>query len=221
MGGRVRLAGQSRYLADIVGLPSHSIQIEALDWVGVNADPPDLERLSALRNLKELHLPGPFWNRNADGGRDGSKDLRFLAGVTTLEVLTFSDHFLDRVRFKDEGLAEIKGLTNLRELVLHQSDVTGKTLAPFRKLEALDVTLCPVDDKGLESLQGMTGLRRLRLGDTLITDASMRVVGEFANLEELDLHGTAITDAGVQHLKGLEPPEETEPDGLRRDRCLG
>ena len=203
MGGRVRLAGQSRYLTDIVGLPSHSIQIEALDWVGVNSDPPDLERLSALRGLKELHLPGPFWNRNADGGRDGSKDLRFLAGVTTLEVLTFSDHFLDRVRFKDEGLAEIKGLTNLRELVLHQSDVTGKTLAPFRKLEALDVTLCPVDDKGLESLHGMTSLRRLRLGDTLITDASMRVVGEFTNLEELDLHGTAITDAGVQYLKGL------------------
>ena len=109
MGGRVRLAGESRYLGDIAQLPSHSIRIEALDWVGVNADPPDLERLSALRNLKELHLPGPFWNRNADGGRDGSKDLRFLAGVTTLEVLTFSDHFLDRVRFKDEGLGGDQG----------------------------------------------------------------------------------------------------------------
>src|SRR5688572_29906550 len=203
MGGRVRILGQSRDLADIAQLPSHSTQIEALDWVGVNADPPDLERLSTLRNLKELHLPGPFWNRNADGGRDGSKDLRFLADVTTLEVLTFSDHFLDRVRFKDEGLAEIKGLANLRELVLHQSDVKGQALAPFRNLEALDLTLCPVDDKGLESLQGMTGLRRLRLGDTLITDASMRIVGQFANLEELDLHGTAITDAGIQQLKGL------------------
>jgi len=110
MGGRVRLAGESRYLEDIAQLSGQSIRLEALDWVGVNADPPDLERLSALRNLKELHLPGPFWNRNADGGRDGSKDLRFLADVTTLEVLTFSDHFLDSIRFKDEGLAEIKGL---------------------------------------------------------------------------------------------------------------
>ena len=52
MGGRVRPVGESRYLGDIAQLPGQSIRIEALDWVGVNADPPDLERLSALRNLR-------------------------------------------------------------------------------------------------------------------------------------------------------------------------
>src|SRR5262249_40663758 len=74
MGGRLRIVGGSRYIVDVTQLPSRNFQIEALDWVGVNADPPDLERLGGLRNLRELHLPGPLWNRNADGGRDGSKD---------------------------------------------------------------------------------------------------------------------------------------------------
>ena len=68
--------------------------------------------------MKELHLPGPIWNRNADGGRDGSRDLRFIDSIRTLESLTFGYHFLDRIRFKDDGLAEIKDLTHLRELVL-------------------------------------------------------------------------------------------------------
>src|SRR6266404_1067069 len=138
MGGRVGVAGQPRRIQDLADLPRGDIQLEVLDWVGMNVDPPDLERLSGLAHLKELHLPGPLWNRNADGGRDGSRDLRYIAPIHTLEVLTFSYHFLDRIRFKDDGLAEIKALTNLRQLALRQSGVTGQTLGPFKRLQALD-----------------------------------------------------------------------------------
>src|SRR5271169_3951866 len=92
-GGAVGLHGTTGLIRDVGNLPPGDIQVEVLDWVGMNVDPPDLERLSGLKHLKELHLPGPFWNRNADGNRDGSKDLRFLANVATLETLTFSYHF--------------------------------------------------------------------------------------------------------------------------------
>src|SRR4030095_2916694 len=131
MGGRVGGAGQARRIPDIASLPGGDIQLEILDWVGMNVDPPDLERLTGLAHLKELHLPGPLWNRNADTGRDGRRDLRYLATVESLEVLTFSFHFLDRIRFKDAGLGEIKSLSNLRELVSRQSDVRGHTVAPL------------------------------------------------------------------------------------------
>src|SRR5260370_493889 len=141
MGGRVGVAGQPSRIQDIASLPSGDIQLEILDWVGMNVDPPDLERLTGLAHLKELHLPGPLWNRNADGGRDGSRDLRYIDGIQTLEALTFSYHFLDRIRFKDDGLAEIKDLTNLRELALRQSGITGQALGPFKHLRALDATL--------------------------------------------------------------------------------
>lgn len=203
MGGRVTLAGETRRISDIASLPAGDFEVKVLDWVGLNADPPDLERLSGLRKLEELHLAGPFWSRNADGGRDGSRDLKYLAGVSTLHTITFSYHFLDSLRFRDTGLEEIKALAGMRELVLRQSAVTGKTIAPFVNLEALDVTLCPFNDEGLRNLAGMKRMKRLWLGDTTITDAAMESLAGMKDLEDLDLHGTGVTDAGLVHLKGL------------------
>lgn len=204
MGGRVGIKGIPQRIADLNQLPEGDFELEVLDWLSLNADPPDLERLGGLRHLKELHLAGPFWNRNADGGRDGSKDLQYLKSITTLEVLTFGYHFLDSIRFHDAGLTAIASLTNLRELVLRQAGVKGHPLESFHKLEALDVTLCPFDDQGLANVAGMPGMRRLWIGDTLITDAGMSALSKLEKLEDLDLHGTAITDAGFAQLRGLK-----------------
>ena len=203
MGGAVRVKGGHELIRDVAALPDGNFELEVLDWVGMNVDPPDLERLSALRHLKELRLPGPIWNRNADGDKDLSGDLRFIAPVSTLEKLTFSYHFLDRIRFHDPGLEEIHGLVNLKELVLRQAGVKGRALTTFRKLEALDVTLCPFDDEGLSNVKGMAALHRLWAGDTLITDAGLQYLADLRNLEDLDLHGTQISDTGLVHLKSL------------------
>ena len=67
--------------------------------------------LKGLSRLKALHLPGPIWNRNADGGKQLSRELGHLSGIHTLQKLTFSYHFLDNIRFKDEGLEAIGELT--------------------------------------------------------------------------------------------------------------
>src|SRR6202453_2152301 len=203
MGGAVGIKGGNGLIRDVAALPPGDFDLEMLDWVGMNVEPPDLERIGGLRHLKELHLPGPIWNRNADGGKDLSTDLRFIAPIATLEKLTFSYHFLDRIRFNDPGLDEIRALVNLKELVLRQAEVKGRSLAPFRKMEALDVTLCPVDDEGLAGVKSMAELRRLWAGDTLITDAGLQNLSELHNLEDLDLHGTQIGDAGLNQLKGL------------------
>src|SRR5579864_820253 len=213
MGGRVGLSGEARRISDIGDLPAGDIRLEVVDWLGVNVDPPDLERLSELTHLKELHLPGPIWNRNADGGRDGSRDLRFLASIHTLESLTFGYHFLDRIRFRDSGLAEIKGLTNLRELVVRQSNITGEALAPFKEMRALDAGITRFNDQGMRNLEGMRNLRRLWVGDTNITDAGLQSIRNLSKLEDLDLHGTAITDAGLENL--------TKLTGLKKLNMMG
>ena len=62
MGGRVGLQGDPRRISDIDQLPKGDFALEVLDWIGINADPPDLERLTGLQHLKALHLAGPFWN---------------------------------------------------------------------------------------------------------------------------------------------------------------
>jgi len=196
-GGRVGIGG--RVYVDAAELPSGDYHVEMLDWVAVNAVPEDLERMTGLRHLRELRLPGPLWNRNADSGKDLSKMLRFLAPVTTLEKLTFSDHFLDRIRFRDAGLDEISSLTGLRELGLRQAEVKGSGLRHFSQLQSLDVTLCPLAD--LSGIAGMRGLRRLWVGDTLVTD--LAPLKGLTSLEEVDLHGTAIGDESMPHLAGL------------------
>lgn len=201
-GGRVGIGG--RVIRDIADLPAGDYQLEMIDWVAVNAVPEDLERMTGLRHLRELRLPGPLWNRNADGGKDLSTQLKFLAPVSTVEKLTFSDHFLDRIRFKDAGLDAISTLSNLRELAVRQAEVKGTGLRHFSNLQSLDVTLCPLTD--LQSLKGMKGLRRLWAGDTFVTD--LAPIAGLTNLEDLDLHGTGIRDDAVVHLQNLR--------GLRR-----
>ncbi|MBZ2178270.1 MAG: hypothetical protein K7J47_11250 [Acidobacteria bacterium] len=202
-GGRVGLNGSPRPLADIAELPAADFALTLLDWVAVNAVPEDLARLAGLTHLRELRLPGPLWNRNADGGKNLSQELRHLARLGTLQRITFSDHFLDRIRFTDDGLLAIGGLDNLRELALRQSEVTGKGLNPFHLLEALDITLCPVDDAGFAHLAAMKQLRRLRAGNTLISSNALASLAPLSLLEELDLSGTVIDDAAIPHLAPL------------------
>ena len=203
MGGAVVLDGDRRRIENTADLPAGAFQIRILDLVGANVEPEDLARISGLTGLRELYLPGPMWNRNADGGKDRSTDLRYLTSVPGLQKLTFSYHFLDRIRFRDSGLDSIQGLSGLRELSLRQAGIKGHTLAAFKNLMGLDVTLTPFDDAGMGNLTGMAGLRRLWIGDTLITDAGMGSLSSLRNLEDIDLHGTAITDAGLAKLSGL------------------
>jgi len=212
-GGRVGLAGRADFVGDVADLPRADFSIETLDLTGTLIEPPALERIGGLRSLKNLYLAGPMWNRNADDGRDHSGDLRAVSGISSLEKLTFSYHFLDRTRFRDPGLSAIDKLTNLRELSVRQSGIKGHTLSPFRKLEALDVTLTPFDDDGLKNLSGSAGMRRLWAGDTLITNAGLSSIAALSKLEDLDLHGTQVSDAGLIQLARLK--------GLRKLNLMG
>ncbi|MCC6538320.1 MAG: hypothetical protein IT162_12260 [Bryobacterales bacterium] len=203
--GRVALDGSPRLIAGVEQLPAgHNFTLTMVDWVGVNAVPEDLARLAGLTALRELRLPGPLWNRNADSGKNLSGEMRHLARLGTLQRITFSDHFLDRIRFTDEGLLAIGGLDNLREITLRQAEVKGRGLKPFTLLEALDIELCPVNDEGFAAVGNMKRLRRLRAANTLITSAAMERLTALADLEDLDVSGTEIDDAGVQHLAGLK-----------------
>jgi hypothetical protein len=52
-------------------------------------------------------------------------------------------------------------------------------------------------------LEHLPDLRVLDLSDTAVTDAGLVHVKGLAKLEELELDGTEVTDAGLVHLKGL------------------
>ncbi len=175
-----------------------------MDLVGTNILPPDLKLLTGLKSLKTLNLPGPMWNPGASARIDYSRDLSHIAGIASLEELIFSDTYLDFIKFDDKGLEAIAALApGLRVLSLANTQVRGHRLGAFKNLEALDLVYCPVDDQGLNAMQGMTRLRKLLVRDAVISDESLRSLRALANLEQLDLGGTRIADAGIAHLSGL------------------
>jgi len=52
-------------------------------------------------------------------------------------------------------------------------------------------------------LKGLTSLRILDLGGTQVTDAGLEHLEGLTNLEVLGLAGTRVTDAGLERLKGM------------------
>ena len=166
MGGWVRIHGQSTRTYRVADLPEQDFRLKVLNLVGCNIDPPDLARMSTLSELEELHLPGPMWNPRAGANKNQSKDLKYIAPLTSLEKLTFSYSFLAYIRFYDEGFEQIAGLKNLKNIRVRRTKVEGHTLAPFHNLESLDLTFTPFDNKGLTNLEGMSRLKRLWVGDT-------------------------------------------------------
>jgi hypothetical protein len=50
----------------------------------------------------------------------------------------------------------------------------------------------------------MKELKRLWLGWTQVDDVGLEVIAGFPKLEDLELHQTKVTDAGLVHLRGLQ-----------------
>ena len=103
MGGSVRLEGQAERIREVTELPAGDFHLELVDLVGTNILPPDLQWLTGLTRLKTLNLPGPMWNPSSGATIDYSRDLRHIAGIRTLEELTFSYTYLESIKFEDDG----------------------------------------------------------------------------------------------------------------------
>jgi internalin A len=203
-GGRVFVAGSSVPIADLASLPKvETMTLEVVDLYGTIIEPKDLVQLSGLTQIKELYLPGPSWNPGAGSKLDANEELKFLAGLKSLEKLHFSLHFLTNVNVQDKGLKHLESLVNLKELRLAQGRIQNFSLAPFSKLEGLDLSYSTASDEVLKSLAGLKHLRRLNLRDTLVTDEGLAHLSAVGTLEEIDLYGLKISDRGIAHLKGL------------------
>src|SRR6266851_6145703 len=202
-GGAVAVEGRLDPIARREDLPAGDLRIRGVNLVGTLVEPADLKRFRGLTGLRELELPGPQWNPGAGSRLDANDAFENLADLTGLEKLHFSLHFLTNINVQDKGLARLARLTNLKELRLAQTQVKGKSLAPFVQLRYLDLSYTPFNDEGMASLTGMTQLSKLYLRDTLVTDEGLKHLSGLKNLTELDLYGARVSDAGLIYLKPL------------------
>ena len=212
-GGTIRIEGSGEQIRSTADLPPGPILIREAVLTGVLVHPRDLERLSTLRGLRSLTLPGTMWNPvccGKLGNADDSDLIAALAGIESLESLHLSHHFVSvfkGIRVFDHAIEKIAPLKQLRSLQLKSTRVTGAHLDAFELLERLDLTQTDVNDEGLASIARLPRLKTLRLRSTRVTDSGLAALARLPGLVELDLADLELSDEGVAHLAGL--------DGLR------
>jgi Leucine-rich repeat (LRR) protein len=150
-----------------------------------------MQHLKGLHSVKELTL-----QKETSGD-----DLKFLAGMKSLEDLGLFGHFTE------EALKPIATLTNLKHLSCESGGITSesaKYLAPLVNLEYLNLGGEPIGDDGLRYLAGMKRLKELLLSRTRITNAGLVHLQALTALEKIDLSQTGVTGDGLQYLRGLK-----------------
>lgn len=110
---------------------------------------------------------------------DGTKaDWTHLRGLTSLEYLVLIPLKVDaQISITDDDLVNLTGLTNLRQLGMMNTAVTGAGLhhlLPLQKLESLGFIQCSITDAGLESIEKLPKLKILGLHHTQVTGAAVR-----------------------------------------------
>jgi hypothetical protein len=112
---------------------------------------------------------------------------------------------------QDAGLENIRGLSRLESLWLHETGVSDAglvSLKDLKQLRGLNLGQTRVSDRGLEHLQGLGQLECLYLSGTAISDAGLRFLKGLTKLRELHLRWTRVTDAGLENLNGMVQLQE-------------
>ena len=121
----------------------------------------------------------------------GDKALKLIKGISGLQFLDLFEA-CDEGDVSDEGLAHIRGLTELRYLALGPG----------------------ISDKGLADWLLLTELRELRLDSARdVTDAGLQHLTKLNKLQSLSLQYTDVAGAGLDHLAGLKKLKELNLDG--------
>ena len=165
--------------------------LEVLELGGVHIMRPDLAPLESLSQLVELDLSRTtLGNIRHWGAR--IEDLSHLSGLTNLRRLN-----LFQLRVRDVG--PLSGLTKLEFLDLRSNEVRDVgPLSGLTRLETLRLSSNEVSD--ISPLAGLVELRELWLLGKQIRDITS--LTELVELRDLRL-GLQVTDAGLEHLKGL------------------
>jgi len=171
---------------------------EAQAWLASINYVKKIEEIPEMKWLR-LQMYGTF-NGKSTMELISNENMRHIKVMAKLEELT-----LPRWT-NDSGLANVAGLTHLKNLNIPITNVTDAGMVYVKDLNSLEnIALhgTKVTGEGLKHLQGKN-LSILGLNQTDIGDADMEMIGAFTNLKALFLVGTKVTDASIPHLKKLK-----------------
>jgi internalin A len=179
---------------------------------------------ASLESLKGLTgLRGIYFTNNPPLTDSDLVHLKGLTGLQTLQIPTsprsaitdaglanlrnmvdMRELIMNGVKLTSDGLTSLRGMTRLTDLWIAGSRV--EDLAPIGNLTGMHVLLIsnsPITDAGLAPVAGFTALERLALASTPISDSGLKHLQGLTNLADLDLYKTRVTDAGLPDLTGL------------------
>lgn len=176
----------------------------------------DMEDLRVL-SIEDAFVTGPALEHI--GGLSKLSELKFFQTFLSADSLTHLSNLkaLKKLGLRlnlginDESLKALESLTELTEIELSETSVTGagmESLTKLPKLERLTLWLTKVDDAGAEHLGKATSLKRLSLQKTLISDDGLAHLKGLENLEWLNIGENELTDAGLEHLAELTSLKE-------------
>lgn len=139
-----------------------------------------------------------------------------IGGMKTLSAL----HLIN-VNMKDTNAVPLKGLTNLRRLVVGKNLLlTGKGIHEFagcKNLDTLRMWETRVSDSSMPVLTNFPGLRELSIGKNLYTNG-LQYVGLLTNLRHLDIGNFQYMPGGAYaHLTNLRLLEDLNLSFSRLD----
>ena len=179
----------------------------------------DYQMDSSGHEIPNAEAPGPRFLRNWLG-------MDFFSHA--VYAATCSEHLKDvtdlpdliYVRLCTVGLKEdsdldcLRKLKNVRSIDLSYGGFTDSALAflrDFNQIRQLDLSHSEwIGDGGMQFIEPLADLRELRLGETRITNKGLAHLTRCAHLRKLNLEGDAITDEGIGSIRLLSELEELD-----------
>jgi len=157
-----------------------------------------LAKLKTLKSLERLTL--------------SCKNNVTIAGLSHLnELPNMVDLTVRKIKQDNSGL-DISGLSKLEELRLSLSrkgnqfvrDEDMACLKKLKNLRRLVIARCMITDAGIACLKDLRNMRDLHCGSPYLTDKSLSYLANMHKLNYLTITDGDLTDAGLRHLEGLK-----------------
>mgnify|MGYP001158258526 CR=1 FL=1 len=171
---------------------AHLANIEKVDLNFTATSDAGLGSIKLFQELRELHL------RGCENITDDA--------IIHLSEITHLQNLILPYQIGDQGLAHLKGLREMQDLVLSSTQITDAGLVHIQKmaeLHTLQLNGCEnLTDAGIVHLSGLKNLQVLNLNATQITDAGLPHLARLTNLQQLDLGNCLkVSMDGIQTLQ--------------------
>ncbi|MHB0959937.1 MAG: leucine-rich repeat domain-containing protein [Pirellulaceae bacterium] len=171
------------------------------NWRGA---PQQLKLLNKFPGLKEIHVRGPWMDDEA---------LEIVASVAGLQLL-----FIENTRITPAGFDTLQGADQLIGLSLSHIDVTSTVLSVISRLQLRCLEMRLGHDLPAEAPNAfaqLSSLVSLTLSGEAVGQSAALAVGGLHELCHLDLRGTSVRDADLEHWQRLPYLTHIDLSGTR------